>query len=643
VVRPAVSRGLALVIALTLAGPAQSGSGAAESEYREVREKVSAFRKDAKKRKYRHHYERLVRRMEKLALEHSGSGRADDALYVAAQLQAELATVSRLKKDHDAAAAAYAKVAENYPKSNLADDALFEAATIRLEKRKDAAGASEYLHRILDMGDAADFRGKAKELLAKLPDSAKKRAPAKAKTKPAKVETVLPDENAAPGPATAHDVRAILAQVAADSAKADAASKAAEAAAAKDIPQVEVLPDAPPAGTKPRQVKAFEHVRSATDSMVRIRLTGNVGISRGEVPADADNPKRIFFDLTPAKLPKKMASGFDVGDGVVRRARAGQYDLQTVRVVVELEKHEEPLLQIERDPFELRLSVSLGEQRKEPEPLPKVAAKEPVRAAPRPAALPSARSVKGRLGSNGAPGGVSISQQFGLKVRRIVIDAGHGGKDTGAVGKKGTREKDVALMIAKDVRALIKERLPHIDVIMTRDDDTFIPLEKRTAIANNAGADLFVSIHCNANPSRKIRGVETYYLNITHDRYAIRLAARENSGDAKGISDLQFILADLAMKSNVDDSIRLGRQVQGSLVGRLRQDYSSVQDLGLKHALFYVLMGARMPAILVETSFISNRTEESRLRDAKYRESVADGVVTGIQRFLEERQAFNAQ
>jgi N-acetylmuramoyl-L-alanine amidase len=393
---------------------------------------------------------------------------------------------------------------------------------------------------------------------------------------------------------------------------------------------VEVLPEAPPEGTKPRRVMGIEHVRRTDESIVRLSLDGAVGVTRGEVPPGPDAPKRLFFDLKPAKLQKKHTRAITVGDGVIRRVRAGQYDLDVVRLVIELEGDEEPSLAVERSPFELRLTVNLDKQR---EAAPLVAHAEPEL---------NLDVVKKRLGGSGAPGGVPLSAQMGLQIKRIVLDPGHGGKDTGAIGKKGTREKDIALKIAQDVKKKLETQLPGIEVIMTRDDDTFIPLEDRTRIANEAGADLFISIHCNANPSRKVRGVETYYLNITHDRYAIRLAARENThtADSKNISDLQFILADLAMKSNVDESIRLGREVQGAVVGRLKQDWRDTRDHGLKHALFYVLMGARMPAILVETSFVSNPTEEKRLRSPKYRGAVADGIVRGVSRFVESRQAF---
>jgi N-acetylmuramoyl-L-alanine amidase len=245
------------------------------------------------------------------------------------------------------------------------------------------------------------------------------------------------------------------------------------------------------------------------------------------------------------------------------------------------------------------------------------------------------------LGKIGAEDGVSISQQLGLRVHRVVIDAGHGGHDTGAIGPTGVREKDVTLALAKLVKEKLNAELPDIEVIMTRDDDRTLALQDRTNTANSAAADLFISIHCNASPHRRVRGVETYYLNITHDRYAMRLAARENAelGDGS-ISDLDFILADLAMKSNVDDSVRLGRSVQKALMKKLHQNWSDVPDLGLKHALFYVLMGNHMPSILVETSFLSNKIEERRLDSPEYQDSIANGVVDGVRAFVADRQAF---
>ncbi len=230
----------------------------------------------------------------------------------------------------------------------------------------------------------------------------------------------------------------------------------------------------------------------------------------------------------------------------------------------------------------------------------------------------------------------TLSEELGLKVRRVVVDAGHGGHDTGAIGRGGTREKDVALTIALRLREVLGRA--GLEVILTREDDTFVPLEERARRANEAKGDLFVSIHCNSAPGRGLRGIETYSLNTASDRYSIRLAARENASSEKRISDLQFILADLATKANTEESIRLARQVHTSLVEHLRQRHREIRDLGTKQALFYVLLGVKMPAILVETSFLSNTEEERRLSSKWYQSDAAEAIATGIQDFLGNRQ-----
>jgi N-acetylmuramoyl-L-alanine amidase len=230
---------------------------------------------------------------------------------------------------------------------------------------------------------------------------------------------------------------------------------------------------------------------------------------------------------------------------------------------------------------------------------------------------------------------LTLVEQLGLKVRRVIIDPGHGGHDTGAIGKEGTREKDITLAISQKLAAQLKER--GLEVILTRDEDRYIRLEDRAQFANEARGDLFISVHCNSAASAKLHGVETYTLNISSDRYSIRLAARENASTEKGISDLQFILADLATKANTGESTRLASQVQKSLIGQLSHDYSGVKDLGTKEALFYVLLGVKMPAILVETSFLSHSEEEQRLNSEAYQDSVAQSIAQGVEEFLTDR------
>jgi N-acetylmuramoyl-L-alanine amidase len=243
-----------------------------------------------------------------------------------------------------------------------------------------------------------------------------------------------------------------------------------------------------------------------------------------------------------------------------------------------------------------------------------------------------ARSMAARSRS----GDATLAEQLGLKVQRVVIDPGHGGHDTGAVGARGTREKDVALSISLQLRDLLAAE--GLQVALTREGDSFVRLEDRAKLANEARGDLFISIHCNSARKRTLRGVETYTLNTSSDRYSIRLAARENASSERGISDLQYILADLATKANTEESSRLSAKVQQSLVTHLRAKHSDVQDLGTKEALFYVLLGVRMPAILVEVSFLSNAGEEQRLSSKAYQRDVAAAIAAAVRDYLGGRQ-----
>ncbi|MCC6335111.1 MAG: N-acetylmuramoyl-L-alanine amidase [Myxococcales bacterium] len=252
-----------------------------------------------------------------------------------------------------------------------------------------------------------------------------------------------------------------------------------------------------------------------------------------------------------------------------------------------------------------------------------------------PAVAAEAKSRFAKLAKGEAGAELTLAQQLGLKVKRVIVDAGHGGHDTGAIGTKGPREKDVSLAIAKKLGEKLEAL--GLEVVLTRDDDTFVKLEDRTRFANREKGDLFISIHCNAAPSAKLRGIETYSLNTSSNRYAIRLAARENATTERGVGDLQYILADLATKANTGESTRLAERVQQTLVRNLSGSYKDVKNLGHKEALFFVLLGARMPAVLVETSFLSNEEEEARLSDEAYQQSVADSIAEAVQGFLEER------
>ncbi|HTM11154.1 MAG TPA: N-acetylmuramoyl-L-alanine amidase [Verrucomicrobiae bacterium] len=222
-------------------------------------------------------------------------------------------------------------------------------------------------------------------------------------------------------------------------------------------------------------------------------------------------------------------------------------------------------------------------------------------------------------------------------LRKIVIDPGHGGRDPGAVGIAGLAEKDIALAVARKLAARLKTEMG-IEAILTRDDDRFVSLEERTAMANKQGADLFISLHVNASPNSEARGVETYYLDNTTDEAALRMAARENGIARDRISDLQFILSDMVQNLKLEDSITLAHRLQSSVVSQMGRRYGELRDLGVKKAQFYVLVGARMPSVLVEMFFITNNVEARALAGEDYQQTLADALFEGIKKYQDNAQ-----
>lgn len=226
---------------------------------------------------------------------------------------------------------------------------------------------------------------------------------------------------------------------------------------------------------------------------------------------------------------------------------------------------------------------------------------------------------------------MTINKALGLKIKTIVIDPGHGGKDPGAI-YNNVKEKDIILDIAKELRDFLKKD-PSLTIYMTRETDVFIPLEERTAIANKYKADIFISVHANAAKNTAAAGVETYVFNVTNDRAALEVAALENNATTKATSDLGDILKDILKYSKLEDSLLLAGAVQKNVV---KTAGSKSKSLGVKQAPFYVLLGARMPSILIETGFISNREEAARLKNASYRKQVAKGIHEGMREYIEK-------
>jgi N-acetylmuramoyl-L-alanine amidase len=242
-------------------------------------------------------------------------------------------------------------------------------------------------------------------------------------------------------------------------------------------------------------------------------------------------------------------------------------------------------------------------------------------------------SAKARESEPMAGGDRSLIRTLGLRIGKIVIDPGHGGHDTGTIGPNGLLEKDLVLDVSKRLGKLLEARLG-ADVVFTRRDDTFIPLETRTSIANQEEADLFVSVHANSSRDQDARGVETYYLNFTSSPEALEVAARENAEADKSIHELQDLVKKIALKEKIEESKEFASDVQQSLHSGLAAKSSGIRDRGVKKAPFVVLIGANMPSILAEISFISNPGDEKRLKSADYRQRIAESLYRGIARYV---------
>ncbi len=328
---------------------------------------------------------------------------------------------------------------------------------------------------------------------------------------------------------------------------------------------------------------------------------------------DLNKPQRLYVDLQNTRLAKDFPKVVPINDDLLMDARAGQYQNDTVRVVVDIKSFKTYKIFSLMNPFRIVIDV-WGEG----------------------GAASSAEQTQAAVklpGGKIPPG--SIARSLALGVRRIVVDAGHGGKDPGARGVcRSAREKDVTLSLARRLKQKLESRLG-AEVILTRNKDTFLTLEERTALANTKEADLFISLHVNAHRNKEAYGIETYFLNLATDEDSIRVAAMENATSTKNISDLQTILMDLMQNAKINESSRLASHVQANMVGHLKKHYSRVRDKGVKQAPFYVLLGAQMPAILVETSFISNPRECQRLLDPGYQDRICDGILSGIESYIE--------
>ena len=424
--------------------------------------------------------------------------------------------------------------------------------------------------------------------------------------------------------------------------------------------------DAPCFGQAANKVTAVRFWSTGDTTRVAVEVSGEFKFKYDSL----DAPPRLFFDVQGSR-PVMVHKVITVGDHMLKQIRIAETQPGTTRIVFDLEQAADftasQLSNPERLIVELRAkdtkaveSAATAEQPVAPAPLPQPHAEPQVAAKTLPApvtqppltltpvtltpvsrtstATPAAvlpRKPSGpepKPAARNADGERSLTRALGLKLGRVVLDPGHGGHDVGTHGPSGLYEKDLVLDVSQRLAALLEDRLGS-EVILTRSDDTYVSLEGRTKIANDAKADLFLSIHANSSPVKSVTGVETYYLNFTTSRSALDLAARENAAAESSIFDLKDVLEKIALKDKIDESREFASRLQTSLYTLTKA--SATKNRGIKKAPFVVLIGAQMPSVLAEIGFLTNARDEELMRKSEHRQKIAEALYKGIAAYAE--------
>jgi N-acetylmuramoyl-L-alanine amidase len=567
-----------LLLFCTLLTPgADAATKNPEQEFTAAKAALSRLDADkGKTRSYRDRWVEVITRLEAFSAKNPRHSRSAEALYLAATAQEKMAAVSHLPKDVVAAQEAYLVVAEVAPKSPFAAQGLWAAARLAEKKLHDPTGAYRLYARITAEQGQSKYVGKAKPELKRLAAYAPKSSP-------------KPQVVAAP-PAVVK-----------------------EPAAVKE-----------PATASRGLLSGVRSWSNPGYTRIVIDLSQPTAYTSTLLNADPASgaPPRLYLDLLETLPVGGLPESSVVNDGLLRQIRTGKPEIGRTRVVLDLLSFDNYKIFTLPDPFRIVIDIagSAGEIPATPVPVPALAAADPI------ATLVAAAPPE-------APVLLPVPPAPLLPSRRIVIDAGHGGKDPGAVGPSGLLEKDIVLAMALLLAEEVKSKLGW-EVVLTRNDDTFIPLEERTAIANKVGADLFVSLHVNASANTAAHGIETYYLNFSKNEKAAAVAARENGTTLRAVSDLEQILFDLMAHSKIQESSRLASDIQHALITGITREFGEVKNLGVKQGPFYVLLGANMPSVLIEAAFLSNPAEETRLATRKYQKETTRAIINGLRAYV---------
>jgi len=636
---------------------------AANAQFARAEEMRAALNEKPAEKRTLAEYKKVVSTYQRVYLITPHAAEVPDSLVAMGELNTEMGDHFG-RSYYQAAADAYQFLIREYPTSKYVGDSMIRLGQLQKDQ----------------LGDIAASTKTYQDYLKKFPHSPRKR-----EIQEALAELSLM-KNAEAG---TMDAKSAKPEVPASKTPA-AASKAvaAEDASAQHVARVSGDTDGDEQ-TRPGGTPHVQRIRSSVTpdgTEVIIELEDSVQYVSGRIA----NPDRIYFDLHAAKLSAPLLhKKIQVKGDQLTQVRVAQNQGGVVRIVLDINGVRDYAATLLSKPSRLVIelygdksahapvqtakasapAVQSGEKSdndadvKSARPDAAAASEKPattssdeiVVAQSQPASakpVPSAKVVTSHSTHMAVPskpeliqpatapvptrdGNATLTRTLGLKIGRIVIDAGHGGHDTGTIGPTGLMEKDLCLDVALRLGKIIQQKLPGADIVYTRSDDTFIPLEERTRIANEAKADLFISIHANSSPDHGARGIETYYLNLKGSPDAMEVAARENATAQEGIHDLEDIVKKIARTEKIDESREFAEDVQDSLSKRVQKTAKPVKNRGVRKAPFVVLIGADMPSILTEISFLSNPADEQLLKKPEHRQRVAEGLYSGVSEYLQ--------
>jgi N-acetylmuramoyl-L-alanine amidase len=645
---------------------------AASAQFTRAEEQRAALNAKPTNKRTLADYKQVVSTYRRVYLITPHAGEVPDAMTAVAELYVEMG--DRFGRSYyQSAVDTYRFEIHEYPGGRGSQDALLRIAALERDQ----------------LGDIALSATTYEEFLKKYPRSAKRREAQEALAELAllKNNAESPSSKGAPNTGAAEQSSGQSSQRASERA-AEQAQGLAQAPSEGGTDSEKSSKPAGNVGSGSPRVRRVSTSASADFTRVTIDLEDSVEYSSARIR----NPDRIFFDLHTARLTPEVAkSTVHVEGSLLTAVRLGQKQAGVVRVVLDVTgvkdytssllsnppellidlyadtpggrtakvQHEKDMRDASRTPEADRERTEQGSGaasgKKDASYSPVVPGK--ASAANSGTTAASANAPRSAAGSSStrskslkskpdliqpAPsaqptrdGQSTLTRALGLKIGRIVVDAGHGGHDTGTIGPTGLMEKDLCLDVALRLGKIIQQRLPGADVVYTRSDDTFVPLEERTHIANDAKADLFISIHANSSHDHEARGIETYYLNLKGSPDAMEVAARENATAQESVHDLEDLVKKIARSEKIDESKEFASDIQESLAKRIQKSYKPVKDRGVRKAPFVVLIGADMPSILTEISFLSNPADEQLLKKPEHRQRVAEGLFQGVASYLE--------